>query len=112
MADKDNYYRGYRLQEAGACSVFVNDTPLPPRYDLRNHSPDGFQWGYGGSGPAQLALAILAYEFGDSVAKHYYQDFKWRVIARIGSDIWTTHSIELLNELKDIIAERTQQEVG
>jgi hypothetical protein len=24
-----------------------------------NHSPDGFAWGYGGSGPAQLALAIL-----------------------------------------------------
>lgn len=24
-----------------------------------NHSPDGFSWGYAGSGPAQLALAIL-----------------------------------------------------
>lgn len=26
---------------------------------LRNHSPTGFAWGYAGSGPAQLALAIL-----------------------------------------------------
>ena len=34
-------------------------TPLDPRYDLRNHSPTGFAWGYGGSGPSQLALAIL-----------------------------------------------------
>ncbi len=33
--------------------------PLPPRFDVRNHSPSGFEWGYGGSGPAQLALAIL-----------------------------------------------------
>ncbi|GAI22752.1 unnamed protein product, partial [marine sediment metagenome] len=24
-----------------------------------DHSPDGFNWGYAGSGPAQLALAIL-----------------------------------------------------
>ena len=112
MADKDNYYRGYRLQEAGACSVFVNDTPLPPRYDLRNHSPDGFQWGYGGSGPAQLALAMLAYEFGNSVAKRYYQDFKWRFVARLRGDIWTTHSIALAEELKEIIRERIEQEVG
>lgn len=26
---------------------------------VRNHSPTGFAWGYGGSGPAQLALAVL-----------------------------------------------------
>ncbi len=32
---------------------------LPPRHDLRNHSPDGLKWGYAGSGPAQLALAVL-----------------------------------------------------
>ena len=28
--------------------------PLNPRQELRNHSPTGFEWGYGGSGPAQL----------------------------------------------------------
>ena len=26
---------------------------------VARHSPNGFGWGYGGSGPAQLALAIL-----------------------------------------------------
>ena len=26
--------------------------PLPPRLDLANKSPSGFEWGYGGSGPA------------------------------------------------------------
>src|SRR5207302_1533158 len=26
---------------------------------IPSHSPDGFEWGYGGSGPADLALAIL-----------------------------------------------------
>jgi hypothetical protein len=32
---------------------------------LRN-SPTGFGWGYGGSGPAQLALALLADSLGDN----------------------------------------------
>ena len=38
---------------------------LNPRLDLANHSPSGFEWGYGGSGPSQTALAILADWFSD-----------------------------------------------
>lgn len=60
--------------------------PLAPCNDLRNHSPDGFQWGYGGSGPAQLALALLAHQFGADVALRYYQRFKWRVVAKLEGD--------------------------
>lgn len=30
-----------------------------PLTHINYHSPDGFEWGYGGSGPADLALAIL-----------------------------------------------------
>ena len=59
---------------------------LPVRLDLRNHSPTGFEWGYGGSGPAQLALAILADHFGPTGEKRaltIYQDFKARVIATL-----------------------------
>jgi hypothetical protein len=51
----------------------------------RNHSPDGFAWGYGGSGPAQLALAILL-EFDEAHAEQLYQDFKWEVIANLPQD--------------------------
>ncbi|MFB6272163.1 MAG: DUF6166 domain-containing protein [Salinibacter sp.] len=39
--------------------------PLDPRLDLDNHSPTGFECGYGGSGPHQTALAILAHHLGD-----------------------------------------------
>ena len=42
---------------------------LKPRNDLVNHSPDGFCWGYSGSGPAQLALGLLAYHL-----KRYPED--------------------------------------
>jgi hypothetical protein len=45
-----------------------------------NHSPDGFNWGYGGSGPAQLALAIMLRLTGKADG---YQDFKSKVIAVI-----------------------------
>src|SRR5579859_5749217 len=38
---------------------------LNPRNDLMNHSPNGLSWGYLGSGPAQLALAMLMEVFGD-----------------------------------------------
>ncbi len=44
---------------------------------IRNHSPDGFNWGYGGSGPAQAALAICLYIFGHArLAEVLYQQFK------------------------------------
>lgn len=46
-----------------------------------NHSPDGFAWGYGGSGPAQLALAILLKFLPKEDASARYQQFKWDVIA-------------------------------
>lgn len=49
---------------------------LPPRLDLRNHSPTGFSWGYYGSGPAQLALALLADIWDDGTAQRFYQTLK------------------------------------
>ena len=61
--------------------------PLDPRFDLRRHSPDGFAWGYHGSGPAQLALAVLAHATGDDeLALHLYQEFKRQVIASLPQD--------------------------
>lgn len=66
--------------------VWINDTRLDPApsLKLRNHSPTGFSWGYGGSGPAQLALAILLKASGDPVlALAEYQGFKQSIIARL-----------------------------
>jgi len=72
--------------------------PLNPRQELRNHSPTGFEWGYGGSGPAQLALAILAEHLGnDDAALNLYQDFKWACIAQICGANWSLSSEEIDN---------------
>lgn len=42
-------------------SIFVDGFQLYPKHsqDVYNHSPDGFNWGYHGSGCAQAALGIL-----------------------------------------------------
>jgi hypothetical protein len=50
---------------------------------LQNHSPTGFMWGYGGSGPAQLALAICLELMGEDKAMGVYQDFKFKHIASL-----------------------------
>ncbi len=62
--------------------------PLPWRLDLRRRSPTGLEWGYHGSGPAQLALALLAHATADIPrALALYQDYKEAVVARL-PDCW------------------------
>ncbi len=86
---KDICYHGYYDKKKGFGSSVVTvkkdgvTKELELRLDLGNHSPTGFSWGYGGSGPHQLALAILADFFGDNAAKQYSQMFKWDVIASL-----------------------------
>lgn len=73
-----------------------------------NHSPDGFNWGYGGSGPAQLALALLLDVFDDAeLAQLHYQSFKATVIASLPTDgEW-----EIFEEqIRDFVARRQGQE--
>jgi hypothetical protein len=83
---------GARVERVHSCGSI---TPLDPRHDLHNHSPTGFNWGYGGSGPSQLALALLADVFGDEIAESIYHDYKWSVIALIEADTWETTPDEI-----------------
>lgn len=77
---------------------------LRPRLDLANHSPDGFAWGYGGSGPGQLALAILADALGDDDrARALYQRYKFAAVARWPKDSpWITTSDDILRIVAEI----------
>lgn len=94
MAALNNVYTGAR-QGSSDTDVRVNDRPLDPRFDIVNHSPTGFNWGYCGSGPAQLALAILANEYGSGFAQYHYQAFKFSVIALLNRDRWTITSDQI-----------------
>ena len=60
--------------------VWLNglELALEPSQKIRNHSPDGFNWGYGGSGPAQLSLAICLSLYGEKGSNpSCNQNFKW-----------------------------------
>ncbi len=78
--------------------VTVKGCVLNPEASLkvRNHSPTGFAWGYGGSGPAQLALGLLMLFAGQAFAERNYQDFKWQVIAKLPQEDFeiTARSVE------------------
>lgn len=48
---------------------------------ITKHSPDGYNFGYGGSGPADFALNVcMALVHADDAYQHY-QDFKWHFVA-------------------------------
>jgi hypothetical protein len=69
---------------------------------VNNHSPTGFEFGYGGSGPAQLALAILLDFTNDNkIASALHQELKWRFIAPMkhpGGEISEVQIKEFLRE--------------
>lgn len=94
-------YQGIR--EGYAVLVTVNGRPLNPRLDLWNHSPTGFEWGYGGSGPAQLALALLADHLGDTdraVALH--QEFKSAVVAVLPYCGWALTDLQIQQAVENL----------
>ena len=81
-------YAGQR--EDGRCRVFIVESPengelkkLRPLPHVVRHSPDGFEWGYGGSGPADLALSLLTHAVGERLADKHYQTLKREYIATL-----------------------------
>lgn len=89
-------YEGHYDPTLDLCYVEVSKPgkapyPLQERQDLINHSPTGVSWGYGGSGPAQCAFAVLMdYLADEAQARALYQDFKFSVIARLPTNQqWT-----------------------
>jgi hypothetical protein len=108
-------YTGYRLPgEEGADAPGVvtvhqegrQPRPLDPRFDLRRHA-DGLNWGYGGSGPAQLALALAADATGDDdLARQVHQKLKFRLAGRLAKDGWALTEQQVRQAVQEIAAER------
>ena len=94
--------RGIRSEDTNG--VFIDGVKLEPgpSQDVINHSPDGFCWGYAGSGPAQLSLALLMWFYPVWVATEYYQKYKSDVISKlpIGSD-WELPSDSVIDWVID-----------
>ena len=112
-------YRGTKLRYQGTNGtgrivpeVFTpNWQPLSPLASqaVVNHSPDGFEWGYGGSGPAQLALGILMDHTGDvPFAQRYFQLFKGAYVA-CWRDTWQV-TVESLNIFRDEVVSQWEED--
>lgn len=105
-------YKGVRVE--GMASVFkIEDTRsghliTAPSEAVRNHSPTGFEWGYGGSGPAQLALALLLDATnGDAVsAERMHQDFKWQCVALMPTNGWEVTAKEIEDWCRGVLPDR------
>ena len=79
-------------------SVYIENFKLSPEHSQQvyNHSLDGFSWGcpparhcpYGGSGSAQLALALMLLYCDCDTALRIYQDFKQEFVAK-----WHPHFV-------------------
>ncbi len=95
-------YKGLRTQHG--CVVTVDGAPLDPRFDLMSHSAAAFEWGYDGTGPKQLALAILADALGDnSKALSQYKLFAETVIAELKDDEWTLNEPHVRSALDHVV---------
>lgn len=94
-------YKGMRRTDV--TSVTVDDVPLQPRLDLRALSQNGYEWGYVGSGPYQLALDILAHEIGDRRALGNYRSFCENTIARLKSDTWVLQGDQIEVSLQGVV---------
>jgi hypothetical protein len=98
-------YCGFRNNETGEHGVDVVikrtgesmlATPLDikPSMVIYNHSNE-FEWGYPGSGPAQLALAILFDVTGDRIFSfHHHQAFKDDFVST-WPDMWEIYDEEI-----------------
>jgi hypothetical protein len=105
------HYLGTR-SPAGADVVRVHadgsTSPLDPRYDLGSHGFCGFEWGYGGSGPSQLALALLADATGDDdLAAELHAAFKWARVAALAHAGWTMTRDEVRAWVVDYLEDAT-----
>lgn len=76
------FYRIERLHGRVTCWVWRGHGVRSPLPHLVRHSPDGFEIGYGGSGPAELARCILADHLGTpAVEPRVYHAFKLSFLA-------------------------------
>ncbi|HZU15042.1 MAG TPA: DUF6166 domain-containing protein [Candidatus Dormibacteraeota bacterium] len=87
------YQLGRRPEDGRVVATVIPDHGRS--YPLRrvvHHSPAGLEYGYGGSGPADLALSILVDLLGEDRAWHHYQAVKWRFIVSL--DARSEHTLD------------------
>ncbi|WP_128478936.1 DUF6166 domain-containing protein [Halorussus pelagicus] len=109
---QDVIYVGYRRRGRAIVEKQPGQEQVTPEpsLELTNHSPSGFDWGYSGSGPAQLALALLLDYTGDEdIALAHYTEFKNRVVSQLDCShperYWRLTGTDIENVLRELSGE-------
>lgn len=135
LAMTDVVYRGSRGDDPSDARVITVETVdgdlLGTMRHVERHSPDGPNWGYAGSGPADCARSLLIAALGDAIAvcsecaghgttmtgvscgfcdggytRLPYQTFKNRVVAHLDTD-WVLSRDQILAWLDDHLSHTT-----
>jgi len=95
-------YIGIRSQDA--CRVYVEEDGVRwPLEHLVCHSPTGLEWGYGGCGPADLAISLIA-DADPALAcpgrvppvePSLYESFKRDVVCSLPHDGWRISAVDV-----------------
>ena len=112
MRSNDVVYSGRRTKTG--CQISRQDPngdvtriSIVDSLKLRRHSPAGFNWGYGGSGPAQTALALLLdFTEDPDIANRFHQDFKFMIVGGFKNDRWSLSGHEIVVAIARIREER------
>ena len=97
-------YKGRRTdpEQTTLSDVIVTVEEAKKKSPLKHqvyHSPTGLNWGYGGSGPADLARSILWDYLGKEPQMPLYQEFKWKFVAAWEEE-WQVTSAEIESWIK------------
>ena len=87
-----------------AAVISLEDDKL--KYALEHkvhHSPTGFEFGYEGSGPAELARSILWDYLGEEPMPGLYQEFKRQFIAPVKEEFFIISDYSIQEFLKSRI---------
>ena len=106
---------GFHRKASGCVVTAATGThtrDLAPRHDLANHSPTGLEWGYNGSGPLQLALALAASLVSPQRALAVHLELRRRFVAKLDNrteQLFTVPAREVLDIIETIEREQAEQ---
>lgn len=82
-------------------SVTWDDGKTEPLEHIARHSPTGMEWGYGGSGPSDLALSLcVAVSRGRLASSAIYHQVLREIVSQIQDEVWELPASRVL----DVIA--------
>jgi hypothetical protein len=80
-------YQGFRKGYGVLVYVDNQELDITRSLTIRHHA-DSFEWGYRGSGPTQLALALMLDLFDEKTALDWYLFFRNDIINELQHDNW------------------------